>query len=123
VNTKPFCETLPNIIHLSPIVNLEAKARFINTCDAMLWARSEGESFGCAIGEFSSKNKPVFATRTGDLAHMDFLRDKAFWYTPATLKDMILGFKKEEESKKDWNAYREFTPEKVIQTFKKVFLD
>jgi hypothetical protein len=123
VNTKPFCETLPNIIHLPPIVNMEAKAKFINTCDAMLWARSGGETFGCAIGEFSAKNKPVFTTRAGDLAHADFLGDKAFWYTHDTLKDMILGFKKEEESKKDWNAYRDFTPEKVIQTFKKVFLD
>ena len=30
---------------------------------------------------------------------------------------------KEEVQKKDWNAYREYSPEKVMQTFKKVFID
>ena len=123
MNTKPFCDASPNILHVGPIVNMEAKTRFINTCDAMLWARKDGETFGCAIGEFSARNKPVFATRTGDLAHVEFLGDKAFWYDENTLKQMILGFNKEEERTKDWNAYREFGPEQVMAQFKKVFLD
>jgi hypothetical protein len=123
MNTKPFCESIPNIIHIGPIVNMEAKTRFINTCDAMLWARKDGETFGCAIGEFSARNRPVFATRTGDLAHAEFLGDKAFWYDENTLKQMILGFNKDIEKTKDWNAYKEFGPEQVMATFKRVFLD
>jgi len=55
VNTQPFCDSLPNIIHLDKIVDLDKKVEFINTCDAMLWARTDGETFGIAIGEFSFK--------------------------------------------------------------------
>lgn len=40
-------------------ISIYEKTTFINTCDAMLWARHDGETFGLAIGEFSSKNKPV----------------------------------------------------------------
>lgn len=35
------------------------KTKFINTCDAMIHARVEGESFGLACAEFSLRNKPV----------------------------------------------------------------
>ena len=123
VNTRPFCEPLPNIIHLGPIVELEPKVRFINTCDAMLWARADGETFGNAIAEFSVKNKPVFATHTGDLAHVHILGDKAFWYNQGNLKQLILGFNKDVESKKDWNAFRDYYPDKVMAIFKKVYID
>ena len=123
VNTKPFCDKLPNIIHLDPIVDLNEKVKFINTCDAMLWARSEGETFGCAIGEFSIKNKPIIATKIGDIAHIEILKDKAFWYTEDNLENILMNFNKNENSKKDWNAYKEYTPEKVMQQFKKVFID
>ena len=123
VNTKPFCDKLSNIIHLDPIVDLNEKVNFINTCDAMLWARSEGETFGCAIGEFSIKNKPIIATKVGDIAHIEILKDKAFWYTENNLENILMNFNKNENSKKDWNAYKEYTPEKVIQQFKKVFID
>ena len=41
VNTRPFCENLPNIIHIPMIIDLDEKTEFINTCDAMIWARSE----------------------------------------------------------------------------------
>jgi len=123
VNTRPFCEKLPNIIHLEPIVNLEKKVAFINTCDAMLWARSGGEIFSCSMGEFAAKNKPIFCTRAGSLGHLELLGDSAFWYNENTLKQMILSFNKEEESKKNWNTYSEYTPEKVMAIFKKVFID
>jgi hypothetical protein len=122
VNTRPFCDPLPNIIHLGPIVNLEAKVKFINTCDAMLWARSEGETFGNAIAEFSWKNKPVFATKVGDIAHIEILGSKGQWYTESTLKQMLLDFNKEEAKKHDWNAYRDYSPEKVMKIFEEVFI-
>ena len=78
VNTQKFCPDLPNIIHLNVIVDLNDKRRFINTCDAMLWARSDGETFGLSIAEFSICNKPVIACKTGDLAHVELLKDKEF---------------------------------------------
>lgn len=120
VNTPTFCPPMPNIIHLAPIVDMMDKARFINSCDAMLHARSEGETWGLAIGEFSIKNKPIFCTKMGDPAHIHILGDKAFWYTESTLKSMLIGFDKNVESQKDWNAFKEYTPEKVMSIFKKL---
>ena len=62
-NFNKFCPSLPNIIHLSTIIDLNEKVEFINSSDAMLWARAGGETFGLAIGEFSTLNKPVIATK------------------------------------------------------------
>ena len=123
VNTKPFCDKLSNIIHLDPIVDLNEKVNFINTCDAMLWARSDGEVFSCSMGEFSIKNKPIICTKIGYPGHIELLKDQAIWYTENNLENILMNFNKNENSKKDWNAYKEYTPEKVIQQFKKVFID
>ena len=123
VNTKKFCEDLPNIIHLNKIIDLDEKVKFINTCDAMIWARSDGETFGLSLGEFSSKNKPVICTNVGYPAHIHLLKEKAIWYNENNLYDILINFNKEEVSKKDWNAYKMFTPERVMALFKEVFID
>ena len=39
--------------------NKTQKVKFINSCDAMLHARSLGESFGLSCAEFAIKNKPI----------------------------------------------------------------
>lgn len=128
-NTVQFCPPHPRIIHIDKIVDLNRKVQFINTCDAMLWARWEGETFGLAIGEFSSKNKPIFATVYNDRglipdkAHSQFLKDRAFWYDKATILPMLMSFDKTVESEKDWNMYREFEPTRVMDIFKRVFID
>jgi hypothetical protein len=123
MNTQPFCDPLPNIIHIGKIIDLEKKVSFINTCDAMLWARSDGETFGLSIAEFSIKNKPVLATNSGFRSHIDFLGDKGIWYDEHNLHSIITTLNKTDIQDKDWNAYREFSPEKVMQIFKTVFID
>jgi hypothetical protein len=121
-NFNTFCPPLPNIIHLPMIVDLHEKVKFINTTDAMLWARIDGETFGISIGEFSTMNKPVIAMKIGDVAHVHLLGDKAIWYHEHTLYDILVNFNPEIEKTKDWNAYREYTPEKVMNIFKQTFL-
>lgn len=122
-NFNKFCNDLPNIIHLPIITDPIDKVKFINTCDAMLWARSDGETFGLAIAEFSINNKPVIAMDIGDKAHVHLLKDKAIWYdNKDNLKNILLNFNPKIEKKKDWNAYRDFTPEKVMNIFKNIFL-
>jgi hypothetical protein len=125
VNTEKFCDSLPNIIHLDKIIDLNEKVTFINTCNAMIWGRSDGEIFSCSMGEFSIKNKPIITTKENvhDLGHIHLLKDQALWYTENTLKDILINFNKEEMSKEDWNAYKEYTPEKVMKIFKQVFID
>jgi len=123
MNTHRFCPELPNIIHIEKIVDLEKKVAFINTCDAMLWARSGGESFGLSIAEFSIKNKPVIATKIGDRAHVDFLGDKGIWYNENNLYQILTTLNKNAIQDYDWNAYRDYSPEKVMKIFKEVFID
>ena len=122
-NFARFCENLPNVIHLSTISDFNDKVKFINTCDAMLWARSEGETFGLSIGEFSTLNKPVIVMDIGDRAHVHLLKDKALWYNnKEDLRNILINFNPSIESKKDWNAYKDYTPEKVMKIFNNVFL-
>lgn len=123
MNTHRFCPELPNIIHIEKIVDLEKKVAFINTCDAMLWARSGGETFGLSIAEFSIKNKPVIATKVGDTAHVDFLGDKGIWYNENNLYQILTTLNKKAIQQYDWNAYRDYSPEKVMKIFKEVFID
>ena len=124
VNTRPFCDPLPNIIHLPKIIDLDKKVEFINTCDAMLWASFEGETFGLAIGEFSVKNKPVICTNKDILfgGFVDILRDKAIWYDKDNLEFLLTSIIREELPKYDWNAHKEYTPENVMKIFDEVFI-
>lgn len=89
----------------------------------MIWARSDGETFGLAIAEFSIKNKPVIVTKVGDLAHVELLGDKGIWYEESNLRNILLTFDKESVCKNDWNAYTDYTPEKVMKIFKEVFIE
>ena len=118
-NFPPFCPSLPNIIHHPAIISLEDKVKFIQTCDAMLWARHDGETFGLAIAEFSIKNKPIFCTSSGDLAHLQLLKQKAIVYNdPQDLANKLVGFNKDNAKGLDWSAYRDYEPEKTMQIFK-----
>uniref|UniRef100_A0A6C0EUV8 Glycosyltransferase n=1 Tax=viral metagenome TaxID=1070528 RepID=A0A6C0EUV8_9ZZZZ len=123
MNTELFCNSLPNIIHLPMIIDLNIKTKFINTCDAMIWGRSDGEVYSLSQGEFSSKNKPILCTNIGYKGHVYKLGDKAIWYTNETdLSHIILSFDKDKMCKKDWNAYTDSTPEKVMKIFNDVFI-
>ncbi len=122
-NFNTFCEKLPNIIHLPTIIHLDEKVEFINTCDAMIWARKEGESFGMAIGEFSSKNKPIIATKTGLPFHKDILSTNALWYdNEHSLYHILSTFNPKIYQSKNRNMYQHYTPENVMKQFESIFL-
>jgi hypothetical protein len=125
LHTEQFCEPLPNIIHLEKIIDVSKKTKFINTCDAMIHARSDGETFGLAIAEFSIKNKPVITKNIGHNAHQHMLGERGLWYTNETdLYQTLIGTHKHRDklSQADWNAYKDYTPEKVMKLFKQIFL-
>ena len=52
-NTERFIEH-ERVFFIKSTANMNYKTKFINSCDAMIHARYEGESFGLACGEFSS---------------------------------------------------------------------
>ena len=118
MNTYRFYEH-PRIIYLDKNLDLEFKTKFINTCDAMIHARSMGETFGLSIAEFSSKNKPIITCRCGDLEHIKILGDKALIYN--SKEELLNIFRNFKITSHNWNAYGDYTPEKVMEKFRPIF--
>jgi beta-1,4-mannosyl-glycoprotein beta-1,4-N-acetylglucosaminyltransferase len=123
-NTNVFYEH-PRIIYLNKIIDLEDKVTFINTCDAMIHARSDGETFGLAVGEFSSCNKPIITCKSAmDNSHIDILGEKGIIYgSKESLIEIFKNIKNIINSRSDWNAYTEYSPENVMEKFFKVFIE
>lgn len=122
LNTKKFIEH-DRVIFLDRIIDENHKTKFINSCDAMLHVRFIGETFGMACGEFSIRNKPVITWyNSRERNHIDILQDKGIYYsTPQDLLDILVSFTS--LSDKDWNAYREYNPENMMQIFQNLLLD
>lgn len=121
----PLAKQMPNVRFLPGTADMAYKQQFIATSDAMLHARAIGESFGLAIAEFSLMNKPVMTYAAQDLdcdkAHLAMLGSKALTYADEQgLTQLLLGFKPQPE--KDWNAYRDYNPEAIMQRFQNVFV-
>lgn len=110
-----------NIIFLPPNSDLKYKAKFINTCTAMLHARSRGETFGMAIGEFAIKDVPIITYfKSPERSHIEILRDNAYYYnSESELIAILMSPALDKSARKN---YEEFSPYNVMQKFKKVFL-
>jgi hypothetical protein len=121
-NTHRFTDH-PRIRFCAGFSDMQIKANFVDSCDAMIHGRSMGESFGLAICEFLYGNKPVLAWNGGnDQHHIDILRDGGMLY--ADKKDLLN--KMENLLNLEPSTYRhlvdKFNPHAVMEKFKKVFL-
>ena len=125
VNIPRFDNNNPKIIFLKKIVEIEDKAKFINTCDCCLEAQSLGQSFGLSLSDFSVNNKPII-TYGGIVLNDNYKRilgDKAtYYYEEEGLIEILKKFNKEDYENKDLNCYKEYSPEKVMKIFKDIFL-
>jgi glycosyltransferase involved in cell wall biosynthesis len=123
VNTRQFCNH-PRILFLNGIIEMQKKSNFISSCDAMIHARSDGESFGLAICEFLYNNKPVLAYNGGnDQHHIDILSGTNLLYNSE--QELLTKFEMLESGifKKDYKYLVEkFSPEHVMKIFNSVFL-
>lgn len=121
-NTPKFYEH-NQIKFIKSTADLNFKTKFINSCDAMIHARNEGESFGCACGEFSNMNKPIITWfGSKDRNHIKLLGDKGIYYnTPMDLYEILHKFKINEN--KDWKTeYIKYNPERIMRIFEQVYL-
>jgi len=120
--TNKFVDS-PRVIYLDGSQDLIYKTKFINTCNAMLHARTVGETFGLSVAEFSIRNKPVitFGGTQRESAHLQMLGNKAITYFNKDDLLEILNYFRPDNSK-DWNSYRNYSPENVMNKFKQVFL-
>lgn len=128
INTPKFYDHV-RIVHLPTVIYDYDKSVFINTCDAHIECGTMGHSFGLAIAEFSVHNKPVIAyveKKTGTFynnAHINILKDKGLYYSnEEEFETLLRTFDPKNYRNKDNNAYRDYTPEKVMDRFKEVFL-
>lgn len=125
VNTPRFGDH-PNLIFLDKIITYEEKNRFINTCDAHLECGNLGHTFGLSMGEFSINNKPIilYGGYTWNNAHKDILKDKGiYFYNDTDFYNILMTFNPQEYKDKDLNCYKEYSPEKVMAIFEKVFIN
>jgi glycosyltransferase involved in cell wall biosynthesis len=123
MNQDSFCD-LENVIFIAGTTDQDQKVAFINTCDVMIHARERGETFGLAIAEFSSKNKPVITYyNSPERCHIDILGDKGLYYTDYTsLYNILSNIHLSDIKDKNWNCYQNFTPENIMNKFNQVFL-
>ena len=121
--TEPFVNH-ERVIYLPGTANLETKVKFINTCDVMLHARKVGESFGLSCAEFSIRNKPVITYyNSPEKNHIDTLGEMGIYYeNKLDILYILRNLDKNEINALEWNCYREYSPEKVVQKFKEVYL-
>jgi glycosyltransferase involved in cell wall biosynthesis len=121
MNQDPFCN-LENVIFIEGTIDLDEKVAFINTCDAMVHARKRGETFGLTIAEFSSNNKPIITYKDSpERNHNIILGDKGLYYSNyQELYNILDTFT---VMPGEYNCYQNYTPEKVMEQFKKVFLN
>ncbi len=119
MNTKQFCNYHPRVIFIDRNIDLLYKVKFINTCDAMIHARTSGETFGLSIGEFSVKNKPIITCDCGDNEHIKILGDKALLYN--SKEDVLNIFKNIRTiiaSRSDWvSDYKLCSPTYIMSLF------
>jgi glycosyltransferase involved in cell wall biosynthesis len=124
-NIKRFTNQ-PRALFLPPILSKELKLKYLNSLDVFVHARLRGETFGLAIAEALAAGKPVVSWSGGiDQNHTRMVgltgglyRDKLEFHMaidqfrdlPPKTADQI-------------SRVSDFTPEKVANKFKQVFLN
>ena len=121
MNIIPFMEETNHVKFLRGTTDLERKRKFINTCDAMLYGRNGGETFGLACGEFSLCDKPIIARSSEhSSSHLDILGDKVIKHNNyEELYDILTNFNKYKINVSE-NGYKLYTPEYSMKCFKEV---
>lgn len=123
LNTQEFYKH-ERIIYLPKTTSSKYKSQFIDTCDLMIHARKDGETFGLAVAEFSAANKPVITyAKSKDKEHLRILNKNSLVYR--NKKELFKIFKeinREYILSKEWNSYKNYEPEIIIEKFNKICL-
>lgn len=118
-------------LYLNKIVNLQEKSKYINTCDAMLHARSYGETFGLSVLEFACKNKQIISYDNEELQnnyflggrnHFLFLENRCHKYENQEQLTNILTNLSKKNPFNTLDLNEKFSPKNVMNKFKEIFL-
>ena len=125
-NTPEFYKH-QQIKYVSKMVDEKEKLKFIQTCDAYIECGSMGHSFGLAIGEFSVVNKPIIAYKgiaqgngIWNDAHIKILKEDGIYFTNEIEFFHILTTFIPYKAR---NCYTDYSPEKAMSIFEKVFIN
>jgi len=123
LNTTKFLEH-DRVIYLPKTISRNTKSRFINTCNFMLHARKDGETFGLAVAEFSVANKPIITYgNSKDNEHLRILKDKAIIYNDENqLFDILKNIEINLYKNKNLNCYKNYEPSIIIKKFDEICL-
>jgi hypothetical protein len=123
MNTDVFYSH-PRIIYLDASLDDMYKAKFINTCSAMIHARSMGETFGLAVAEFSVMNKPVITGACGDLEHINILKNNGLVYdSDERLMLIFRNIRHILTISSNWNSYTSYTPGNIMRMFDRLIFN
>lgn len=120
LNIDPFGSPGPRLIFLPGTADMQYKRAFINTCDAMLYGRSGGETFGLACGEFALCGKPVIGRGGEPGASHELLLGKSMikHQNYQECFEIVTSWPRHAQETTP-NGYLEYTPDKVMANFEK----
>jgi len=124
LNTEPIrgTERFPNVHYLPATVDPVAKAKFLDTCDAMLHARWHGETFGLAVAEFAVLGKPVITfAESRERAHLEMLGSAGLLYRNRNeLRKILEDFQPHRAVGTEYDQHAD--PSLVMRVFQEKFL-
>lgn len=120
LNIHKFGPDSSRLIFIPGTTDMLYKRKFINTCNAMLYARNGGETFGLSCGEFSICNKPIIACPgQHSNAHEVILGNNIIpFHDYNEVYDIITSWSKYNKDVSN-NGYKIYSPENVMNNFKK----
>jgi glycosyltransferase involved in cell wall biosynthesis len=112
----------PSVIFLDGTYDLHEKSAFVNACDAMIHARSGGETFGLAVSEFALANKPIITYElSGERSHIEILGERGIYYKKfEDVSHIFNNFKDYIKYNDYYQPYLQFSPEIVMEKFNKL---
>ena len=121
MNINKFCDKHEQIIHLPGSYDMTYKSKFVNTCDAMIHARSGGETFGLAVAEFTTSNKPVITYElSAETSHIKTLGNKGIYYSGyEDLNDILNNISSYIKYDDYYKSYDEFSAKIIMSKFDK----
>lgn len=113
----------PQIIYLKGTTDDNLKKKFVNTCDAMLYGRSLGESFGLACSEFAIMSKNIISYRFNrHRSHVYNIPKKNLieYDSYNSLCNLLLNYKR--KNYKYNSKYNKYTEKQAMHNFNQFFL-
>ncbi len=122
LNINKFCNH-SRVIFLKGTTDENYKKKFINTCDAMIYGRSLGESFGLACAEFAVQKKDILSYKFNRHRSHEYSLEKKNYLEYSSYSSLLKLLNNYNLKKKRYNSkYSSYSKKRVMKDFKNTFL-